>query len=115
MGVGRPAKKTGKAAAAKRASSRKSYNAKSVTERKAIVQNRDKEAQRRGDAKRLAKSRPKRNAYHRLDAKATQGVPKGSKCASCGSTANVQRHVKNGKFSRYLCGRCNVKAIKEGT
>ena len=109
--TGRPITKQGKAAAASRASSRKSYQSKTPAEKKAVVANRDSEAQRQADARRLASQKTKRNTYHRNDARATSGVPKGTKCANCGSTTNVQRHVVNGKFKSYLCGRCNTRAI----
>jgi transposase-like protein len=49
-----------------------------------------------------------------MDAKAVAGVPRGTKCSNCGSTTNVQRHVVKGKFSRYLCAKCNVAAIGKG-
>jgi hypothetical protein len=79
--VGRPAKKTGAAAAKQRAASRKTYQSKSVAERKAIVQTRDKEAQRKGDAKRLASQRPARNKYHREQAAARAKA--GKRPATC--------------------------------
>jgi hypothetical protein len=110
--VGRPTTKKGKAAQAKRLRSRKAYDSLSVSERQALVQKRDKSAQRKADAKRYRSQKSERDTYHRNDARATQGVPKGTKCAKCGSTRNVQRHVVRGKFVNYLCGRCNVAAIK---
>lgn len=110
--VGRPRTKTGKAAAKHRAQSREEYRSLPPAKKKARVANRDKAAQRKADAKRA--SQPKRRAYKRQDAKAVRGIPKGTKCSKCGSTRNVQRHVVNGKFKSYLCGKCNVAAIGGG-
>jgi hypothetical protein len=106
---GRPA--TNKSAAAKKhaAAEKKRYNALPVSKRQSIVATRDKEAQRRADEKRA--SQPQRKAYRKQDAKAVAKVPKGTKCAVCGTTRNVQRHVVNGKFKSYLCGRHNVAEI----
>ena len=56
--TGRPITKQGKAAAASRASSRKSYQSKTLAEKKAVVANRDSEAQRQADARRLAETPP---------------------------------------------------------
>jgi hypothetical protein len=106
---GRPA--TNKSAAAKKhaAAEKKRYQSLPVSKRQSIVQTRDKEAQRRADEKRA--SQPARKAYKKQDAKAVSKVPKGKVCAVCGSKVNVQRHVVNGKFKEYLCGRHNVAAI----
>jgi ribosomal protein S27AE len=112
--VGRPATKKGPKAAKHRAASREEYRGLPDSGKKKRVASRDKTAQRKADAKRLSTQRNKRNAYHKADAKATRGIPKGTKCANCGSTTNIQRHVVNGKFKQYLCGRCNVKAIGGG-
>ncbi len=109
--VGRPVTKSGSAAEKARKAARDAYRALPEAKKKARVQNRSKAAQRAADARRLAKDRDGRNAYHRKDARAVQDVPKGAVCAKCGSTKNVQRHVVNGKFRQYLCGRCNVQAI----
>ena len=109
--VGRPVTKTGQKAAKHRKASREEYRGLPETGKKKRVTSRDKAAQRKADAKRLSSQRSKRNAYHKTDAKATKSVPKGSKCSNCGSTTNVQRHVVNGKFKNYLCGKCNTRAI----
>jgi hypothetical protein len=114
VGVGRPRTKTGKAAAKHRTASREEYRKLSPAKKKARVANRDKAAQRRADEKRS--DQPARKAYKRADAKAVRGVPKGTKCQypGCNATTNIQRHVVNGKFVKYLCGRHNVKAIPGG-
>lgn len=109
--VGRPRTKTGKAAARHREQSREEYRSLPESKKKARVADRDKEAQRKADAKRLSSQRSKRNSYHRTEARALKDVPKGTKCGKCGSTRNVQRHVVKGKFKGYLCGRCNTNAI----
>ena len=109
--VGRPVTKKGKAAAKHREASREEYRSLPVSKRKERVADRDSEAQRKADAKRLKNDHASRTAYHRADAKAVKGVPKGSKCARCGATTNIQRHVVGGKFKEYLCGRCNTRAI----
>ena len=106
---GRPVTKTGPAAAKARAAAKKSYDSKSPAEKKAVVARQDKEARRKNDLKRA--DQPQRKAYIKQDKKGVSGVPKGTKCANCGSTTNVQRHVVNGKFKRYLCGKCNVAQI----
>lgn len=108
-GVGRPRTKKGPAASKHRTASREEYRSLPDSKKKSRVADRDKAAQRKADSKRS--SQPKRKAYKRQDAKAVRGVPKGTKCAKCGSTSNVQRHAVNGKFKEYLCGKCNVKAI----
>lgn len=110
--VGRPVTKKGKAAATHRSASRSEYQKLPASGKKARVANRSKEAQRKADEKRSPQ--PARKAYRKMDAKAVAGVPKGTKCAVCGSTANVQRHVVNGKFKNYLCGKHNVAAIGKG-
>ena len=107
--VGRPAKKNTPAAKKHRAAEKARYNKLPLSERRALVQNRDKEAQRRADAKRLASQREKRNAYHKEQAAAVKAVPPGGKCASCGSTKNVERHHIGGKV-RKLCATCHAKA-----
>lgn len=107
--VGRPTTKKTAAAKKHAAAEKARYQKLPTSKKKAIVANRDKAAQRKADEKRA--SQPQRKAYRRQDAKGVRGVPKGRKCANCGSTENVQRHVVNGKFKEYLCGRCNVKAI----
>jgi hypothetical protein len=107
--VGRPVTKKGKAASRHRAQSREEYRSLPASGKKARVQNRDKAAQRRADEKRS--DQPARKAYKRADAKAVRGIPKGTHCANCGSTQNVQRHVVGGKFVKYLCAKCNVRAI----
>lgn len=106
---GRPA--TNKSAAAKKhaAAEKARYQKLPLSKRQSIVQTRDKQAQQRADEKRA--SQPQRKAYRRQDAKAVAKVPKGTKCAVCGTTRNVQRHVVNGKFKAYLCGRHNVAQI----
>jgi hypothetical protein len=114
--VGRPRTKTGKAAAKHRAQSREEYRSLPDSKKKARVANRDKEAQRKADAKRLSSQRDKRNSYHRTEAKALKGVPKGKKCShpGCNATTNIQRHVVNGKFKGYLCAKHNTNAIGKG-
>jgi len=79
--VGRPARKTGAAAAKERAAAKKRYRSKSVSERQAIVKNRSKAAQKKADDKRYSKSKTKRDAYHRDQAKAKTKAPK--KPATC--------------------------------
>lgn len=106
---GRPARNKSAAAKKHAAAEKKRYNALPDSKKKAIVKGRSKAAQRKADEKRA--DQPQRKAYRKQDAKAVRGVPKGKKCANCGSTTDVQRHVVNGKFSRYLCRRCNVRAI----
>jgi predicted SprT family Zn-dependent metalloprotease len=110
--VGRPVTKKGKAAATHRTASRNEYASLPASGKKARVANRSKEAQRVADNKRSPQ--PARKAYKKMDAKAVAGIPKGTKCSNCGSTTNVQRHVVKGKFSRYLCAKCNVAAIGKG-
>jgi len=110
--VGRPVTKKGSAASKHRTASRTEYQKLPASGKKARVANRSKEAQRTADTKRSPQ--PARKAYKKMDAKAVSGVPKGTKCSNCGSTTNVQRHVVRGKFSRYLCGKCNVAAIGKG-
>ena len=110
--VGRPVTKKGSAASKHRTASRTEYQQLPPSGKKARVANRSKEAQRTADTKRSPQ--PARKAYKKMDAKAVSGVPKGTKCSNCGSTTNVQRHVVRGKFSRYLCGKCNVAAIGKG-
>jgi len=110
--VGRPRTKTGKAASVHRTASQKEYASLPASGKKARVANRSKEAQRKADVKRSPQ--PARKAYRKMDAKAVAGVPRGTKCSNCGSTTNVQRHVVKGKFSRYLCAKCNVAAIGKG-
>jgi len=109
--AGRPVTKKGKAAAKHRKASREEYQKLPDSKKKARVSSRSKEAQRKADSKRLSTQRSKRNAYHKADARATRSIPKGTKCAKCGSTTNIQRHVVNGKFKEYLCGKCNSRAI----
>ncbi len=109
--VGRPVTKSGPTAEKARKAARDAYRSLPADKKKARVQNRSKAAQRAADARRLAKDRDGRNAYHRKDAHALQKVPKGAVCAKCGATRNIQRHVVNGKFREYLCGRCNTQAI----
>ena len=108
MKKGRPITKSTPAAAKSRASSKKSYAKMTPAERTSLVQNRDKEAQKRGDARRLEKARPARNAYHKKQAAAVKGVPSGGKCSSCGSTTNVERHHIGSKIVK-LCGKCHGK------
>jgi hypothetical protein len=108
MKKGRPVTKTGPAAAKSRAASKKSYAKMTPAERTSLVQGRDKEAQRAGDARRLAKARPARNEYHKKQAQAVKGVPSGGKCSACGSTTNVERHHIGGKVVK-LCGKCHGK------
>lgn len=107
--VGRPVKKSGPAAAKKRAASRKEYQSKTPAERTAIVQSRNKEVQRRADAKRYAKSKTERDTYHREQARKVAGVKVPSKCSSCGSTQNVERHHRGSKVVA-LCAKCHAKA-----
>ena len=101
--VGRPATKTGAAAAKKRAAARKAYQALPLAKRKAIVQTRDKEAQRKGDAKRLAKSGPARNEYHRKQAQAKAKAPaKPSSCQYPGcKRTDIQFHHQG--IDKWLC------------
>jgi Asp-tRNA(Asn)/Glu-tRNA(Gln) amidotransferase A subunit family amidase len=101
--VGRPVTKSGSAAAKKRAQSRKEYQSLTVAERKARVQNRDKEAQRRADAKRYAKSKGDRDAYHRDQAKAkTKAPPKPKACQWPGcKRTDIEFHHQGG--DRWLC------------
>jgi ribosomal protein S27AE len=110
--VGRPATKKGSAAVRHRTASRTEYQQLPASGKKARVADRSKEAQRKADTKRSPQ--PARKAYKKMDAKAVAGIPKGTKCSNCGSTTNVQRHVVKGKFSRYLCAKCNVAAIGKG-
>lgn len=101
--VGRPVTKTGAAAAKKRAKARKAYQSLPVAERKAKVQNRDKEAQKRADAKRYAKSKDERDAYHRDQARAktkAPAKPKSCQWPGCTST-NIEFHHQGG--DRWLC------------
>lgn len=107
--VGRPTTKKTAAAKKHAAAEKARYDKLSPAKKKAIVATRDKAAQRKADEKRA--EQPQRKAYRRQDAKGVQGVPKGRKCSKCGSTSNVQRHVVNGKFQRYLCAKCNTNAI----
>ena len=107
--VGRPVTKKGTAAAKHRVAARKEYQGLPESGKKARVANRSKPAQQKADVKRAAE--PQRVAYRKRDAKAKQGIPKGTKCANCGSTVNVQRHVVGGKFKKYLCAKCNTNAI----
>ena len=109
---GRPVTKTGPAAAKARQAAKKAYQSKTPAEKKAVVARQDKAARRRADEKRA--SQPQRIAYRKQDQKGVSGVPKGAKCALCGTTPNVQRHVVNGKFVRYLCGKHNVAQIGKG-
>jgi IS5 family transposase len=91
--VGRPATKKGPAVAKKRAAARKAYQSLPLAKRKAIVQTRDKEAQRQGDARRLAKDKVARNAYHKEQAQAkTKASPKPATCQAPGCKNKPQFH-----------------------
>lgn len=107
--VGRPATKTGAAAAKKRAAARKSYQSLPVEKRKAIVQNRDKEAQRKADAKRLASQRPERNKYHREQAKARSKAGKRpATCQAPGCKNKPEFHHQG--TDKWLCPTHHAKA-----
>lgn len=107
--VGRPARNKSAAAKKHAAQEKARYNKLPVSKRKSIVQTRDKEAQRKADAKRLATQRTERNQYHKEQAAAVKKVPPGGKCSSCGSTKNVERHHIGGKVTK-LCPTCHAKA-----
>ena len=107
--TGRPVKKTGKKAAQHREAARKWYQKQSPSKKTALVTNRDKEAQRKADAKRHAKSRTERNEYHATQQKAVAGKKNPGKCSRCGSTTNVELHHKGGRVTA-LCAKCHAKA-----
>ena len=110
--VGRPATKKGPAAERKRAASRKEYSSLPVAERKARVQRRDKDAQRAADARRYAKDKGERDAYHREQARAKSKAPK--KPAMCQwpgcRRTDIQFHHQGG--DRWLCPTHHAQARK---
>lgn len=120
--VGRPVTKTGAAAAKKRAAAKKAYRAKPLSERKAIVQNRDKDAQRKADAKRLSKSKGERTAYHREQARArAKAPPKPKTCQwpGCSRSDKLQWHHQgtNDKFycpTHHAMARAKAKGVGSG-
>lgn len=109
--VGRPVRKNTPAAKKHREEEKARYNKLPVSKRQSIVQTRDKEAQRKADAKRLKTQRGERNAYHKEQAKAVKGVAPGGSCSSCGSKKNVERHHIRGKVIK-LCATCHARARK---
>lgn len=108
--TGRPVTKKGKAAARHRAASRSEYQSLTPAERKARVAARDKEAQRKADAKRLAKDPEGRRSYHREQAKARSKAPK--KPANCQwpgcSSTDIEFHHQG--TDRWLCPRHHAMA-----
>jgi len=106
--TGRPVTKKGPKAKAHREKARKWYQKQSTAKKDQLVANRDKEAQRKADAKRHSKARSERNEYNSEQQKAVKGV-KATRCSRCGSTENVERHHK-GKKVVALCGKCHAKA-----
>ncbi len=100
------------AAAKHRDSERERYKKLPLAKRRKIVQERDKQAQRDGDARRYAKDKAGRDAYHREQAKAVKGVPTGGVCSRCGSKRNVERHHSGGKIVK-LCATCHAKARRK--
>ena len=112
MKPGRPATKKGKAAQAKRLASRKAYNSLPVSERKALVQNRDKAAQRKGDRKRLATQKTERNAYHREQGKAMKSAsPRPKTCQWPGCKNKPQFHHQG--RDQWLCPTHHAQARRK--
>jgi hypothetical protein len=109
MKTGRPVEKSGSAAKKHRTKAREWYQRQSPSKKSSLVASRDKEAQRKADAKRHSKSRSERNAYHSAQQKAVAGKKNPGKCARCGSTTNVELHHKGGRVTA-LCAKCHAKA-----
>lgn len=107
--TGRPVTRTGRKAARHRIKARQWYQKQSPSKKDSLVSDRDKEAQRKADAKRHAKSRSARNAYHSKQQKAVAGKKNPGKCARCGSTTNVELHHKGGRVTA-LCAKCHARA-----
>lgn len=111
--VGRPITKSGAAAAKKRAAERKRYNSLPISERKALVQNRDKEAQRRASHKRDVEQRSERNAYHREQAQAkTKAPPRPKDCQWPGCTRTDLEFHHQG-IDKWLCPTHHAEARRQ--
>jgi len=106
--VGRPVSKTGAAAAKERAAKRKRYQSLPLSERKAIVQNRDKAAQRKADAKRYASQKTERDAYHKEQARAKSGKKKPATCQAPGCKNKPQFHHQG--TDKWLCPTHHAQA-----
>lgn len=107
--VGRPAKKKSAAAKKHAAAEKARYNKLPVSKRKAIVQNRDKAAQRKADEKRDG---PARDAYRKeLSAAKKSAPPKPKTCQwpGCKRTTSLQWHHQ-GSNDRYLCPTHHAQA-----
>lgn len=101
--TGRPVTKRGSAAAKHRKASREEYQRLSAADKAKRVANRDKEAQRRADAKRLSSQKGKRNSYHREQAGAKRKAPPKPKTCTwpgCNRT-DIQFHHQG--VDRWLC------------
>lgn len=110
--AGRPARKKGPKAQAKRAASRAAYQSLSVAERKALVQNRSKEAQREGDARRYASQKQERDTYHRQQGRArSKAPPRPKDCQWPGcSRSDIQFHHQG--IDKWLCPTHHAQARK---
>jgi hypothetical protein len=110
--VGRPVTKAGSAAAKKRSAEKKRYNALPISKRKKLVQTRDKEAQRKADAKRLRTQKPERTEYHREQARSrpkSGAKPTVCQWPGCKVKKNLQWHHQ-GSRDRYLCPTHHAEA-----
>jgi len=95
--------------AKKNAKARKKYQSTPLSERKALVQNRDKAAQRKADAKRLKTQRSERNAYHREQAKAkAKAGPKPATCQAPGCKNKPEFHHQG--TDKWLCPTHHARA-----
>lgn len=108
--VGRPARKKGTAAAAKRLQSRKAYNALPVSERKAIVSRRSKEAQRKADAKRYATQKSSRDAYHREQGRARSKAPAKPKTCQWPGCKRTDIEFHHQGIDKWLCPTHHAQA-----
>ena len=104
---GRPVSKTGPAAAKARAAAKKSWDKKSPTAKRAVVQNRDKAAQTRADNKRAKNPSPARKAYRAKEAASMQAAaktkppkPKNCQWPGCNRT-DIQWHHQG--IDKWLC------------
>jgi len=113
---GRPVTKKGPKASKHRKQASEWYQKQSPQEKDAIVQRRSKSAQRKADAKRLAKDPEGRSKYHAEQAQAKKDAPPKPKTCQwpgCSKSTGLELHHQSKPYKWY-CEDHHAQARKAG-